>query len=132
MAAKIVTATAISGAIAYETKLEARTHTVIGDEPLEDGGKDMGPRPSEFLCMSLASCTAITLKMYAARKNWDTGAITVKVTRIIEEDHTDMISEIQFEKSLDDATKERMMIVAKKCPIHKILTHPINIETKLA
>ncbi len=131
MSSKTLTATATSGSFPYETKLVSRQHQIIGDEPEDIGGRDTGPRPSELLCMSLASCTAITLSMYAARKGWDTGIITVTVSRTVNETDTDFKTDIHFEKSLDEEIKERMMLVAKKCPVHKILTHPISMETNI-
>jgi Predicted redox protein, regulator of disulfide bond formation len=67
---EIQTATATIGTDLYKTELKARTHLVIADEPLDAGGEDLGPRPGDFVRMALASCTAITLRMYANRKNW--------------------------------------------------------------
>ncbi|MFN0275080.1 MAG: OsmC family protein [Chitinophagales bacterium] len=127
-----VTATATSGEVHYRTLMQARTHLLYTDEPEEDGGKDSAPKPGELLCMSLASCTAITLQMYAGRKQWETGTITVKVTRIMEEKLTRFETDISFGKELPAEMKERLYIIAKKCPVHKILSNPITIETKIA
>lgn len=129
MAGEIVSATAVTGTTRYETKLVARKHYVIADEPEELGGKDVGPRPGEIMCMSLASCTAITLQMYADRKGWDTGEITVTVTRTMNENDTDFEVQLHFEKQLDEATIERLTLISKKCPVHKVLTNPIRINT---
>ena len=63
----------------YETEVEIRNHRLIVDETVEDGGTDSGPRPTELLAASLASCTTITLVMYADRKGWDVGAVEVEV-----------------------------------------------------
>ena len=63
----------------YAHSLTARHHTLIADEPQEDGGTDAGPRPTESLALSLASCTAITLEMYCDRKEWDLGDLEVDV-----------------------------------------------------
>ena len=63
----------------YRTELKARKHVMIADEPEDVGGKDLGPRPGDFYRMSLASCTAITLRMYANRKNFDVKKIQVTV-----------------------------------------------------
>src|SRR6187402_2311015 len=72
--------TATIGLDQYYTKLKAGTHTVHADEPLENGGKDLAPGPGEYLRMALASCTAITLRMYANRKGWDVEKIQVTVS----------------------------------------------------
>lgn len=129
MAGEIVSATAVTGITRYQTKLVTRKHSVIADEPEELGGTDVGPRPGEIMCMSLASCTAITLQMYADRKGWDTGEITVTVTRTMNENDTDFDVQLHFEKQLDEATIERLTLISKKCPVHKVLTNPIRINT---
>ena len=59
--------------------IEIRGHRVIADEPKDSGGEDAGPSPQELLAASLASCTAITMEMYAHRKGWDVGDIVVDV-----------------------------------------------------
>jgi putative redox protein len=132
MAEKIVSATASTADIPYETIITARGHSLIADEEEKDGGRDKGPRPGELMCMSLASCTAITLSMYAGRKGWNTGRITVKVTRIMHESDTDFIVELHTEHKLDDTSRERLLLIAKKCPVHKVLTNPIRIEAKFS
>ena len=63
----------------YAHSLTARHHTLIADEPAAQGGSDTGPEPPELLALSLASCTAITLEMYAERKEWDLGHLEVEV-----------------------------------------------------
>src|SRR5947209_6834743 len=59
--------------------VQVRDHHVVVDEPNGSGGEDMGPDPRELLAVSLASCTAITMEMYAARKGWDIGHVEVDV-----------------------------------------------------
>src|SRR5206468_10572900 len=61
----------------YEHEIEIREHRLIADEPQSSGGGDQGPTPTELLAASLASCTAITIEMYADRKGWDLGAVEV-------------------------------------------------------
>lgn len=131
MAAKIASATAVTGTTRFETKLIARKHSLVADEEEEDGGKDAGPRPGELMCMSLAACSAITMQMYADRKGWDTGEITVRVSRIMNETVTDFNVEIHFEKTLDEASMDRLILISKKCPVHKVLSNPIRINTTI-
>jgi len=131
MSGKITSAVAVSGDRNYETRLTSRQHNLVADEEPEDGGLDTGPRPGELMCMSLASCTAITLRMYAQRKSWDTGMITVTVTRTMHEHETEFNVEIHFEKLLDAEVRDRLLLVSKKCPVHKVLTHPIRIEANI-
>lgn len=128
---EVLSAVAVIGRETYRTELSARTHRIIGDEPEEVGGTDLGPRPGDFVRMALASCTAITLRMYADRKKFDVDRIQVKVSNGPFDGKTTYSTEIEVTGSLADAQRERMVQIAKLCPVHKILTHPIEIETKL-
>jgi putative redox protein len=125
-------AVATIGRDTYKTELKARHHVVIADEPPDVGGTDLGARPGDFLRMSLASCTAITLRMYANRKNFDVDKIIVSVTTEDGEGKTILHSDVQIQGKLDDAQHQRMLQIAKLCPVHKVLTHPIEIITNLS
>ncbi|MCK6617074.1 MAG: OsmC family protein [Cyclobacteriaceae bacterium] len=128
---EIQTATAIIGTDVYKTELTARTHTIIADEPFEVGGKDRGPRPGDFVRMGLASCTAITLRMYANRKNMDVQQIRVSVSNGAFDGKTKYKTEIEITGNVSDEQKQRLMQIAKLCPVHKLLTNPIEINTSL-
>jgi len=123
----ISVATATIGTDLYKTELKARTHTVVGDEPFDVGGKDLGPRPGDFLRMSLASCTAITLRMYANRKNMDIQQIQVTVSNGPTTDKTILQTDIQITGNISEEERARLIQIAKKCPVHKVLTNPIEI-----
>jgi putative redox protein len=125
-------AVATIGQETYKTELVARTHTIVADEPPDVGGKDLGPRPGDFLRMSLASCTAITLRMYANRKNFDVQEIKVTVASIDVEGGTGFETLVEVKGKLDEQQHERMLQIAKLCPVHKVLTNPIKISTSLA
>ena len=116
----------------YKTELKVRNHTLIADEPADVGGKDLGPRPGDFYRMSLASCTAITLRMYANRKKFDVKEIQVMVTTEEGEGKTILHTSIKIKGNLDEAQHTRMLQIAKLCPVHKMLTNPIEIETSLS
>ncbi len=116
----------------YKTELKVRNHTLIADEPADVGGKDLGPRPGDFYRMSLASCTAITLRMYANRKKFDVKEIQVMVTTEEGEGKTTLHTSIKINGNLDEAQHTRMLQIAKLCPVHKMLTNPIEIETSLS
>jgi putative redox protein len=116
----------------YRTELVARTHKLVADEPEEEGGKDLGPRPGDFYRMSLASCTAITLRMYANRKNFDVKKIEVSVSSEAAEGKTILHTNIKISGNLDEAQHNRMLQIAKLCPVHKVLTNPIEIITKMS
>jgi putative redox protein len=124
----ILSAIAVIGTDTYKTELTARTHKLIGDEPVDVGGKDLGPRPGDFLRMSLASCTAITLRMYSNRKNMDVKQIEVTVSNGATTDKTVYQVDVKITGNISDEDRDRLIQIAKKCPVHKILTNPIQVE----
>ncbi len=129
---EIQIATATIGRDLYQTTLQARGHELIADEPVDVGGKDLGPRPGDFVRMALASCTAITLRMYANRKNFDIAQIRVNVSNGAFDQKTTYTTEIEITGSLTEEQRARMLQIAKLCPVHKALTNPIEINTQLS
>jgi putative redox protein len=117
----------------YKTEIKSATHTIISDEPESKGGKDLGFEPKELLASSLAACTSITLQMYANRKGWNLTDVKVEVTfdADLTENKFKIIRNIQLFGDLDNDQKTRLLNIADKCPIHKILTNPIEITTAL-
>lgn len=124
--------TAIIGKDRYRTEITTENKTFSADEPQELGGGDTAPSPPEYLMSALASCTAITLRMYADRKKLDVNKIKVKVVYSKEEYKGVFTAEVSFEGKLDADQEKRFLEIAKMCPVHKILNNPIEIETKLA
>jgi putative redox protein len=127
----IQTAVATIGTDLYKTELVARKHTLVADEPADVGGKDFGPRPGDLIRMGLAACTAITLRMYVNRKNWDVKQIRVQVSNGPFDGKTKYVTEIEVTGNLDDAQRSRLLQIARLCPVHKTLTNPIEIDTTL-
>ncbi len=125
------TITATIGRDKYTTTLESGTHSVVADEPADLGGKDLGPTPGDFLRMSLGSCTAITLRMYADRKKWDVEQLEVTVTSEQATYKTIFKVSISIDGNVDDAQRQRLLEIAKACPVHKVLANPIEVETSL-
>jgi putative redox protein len=128
---EVVSATAVIGREHYRTELRTRTHVITGDEPVDVGGTDLGPRPGDFLRMSLASCTAITLRMYADRKKYDVNKISVTVSNGPMTEKSTYTTAIHIEGNLSGEEKDRLIQIAKRCPVHKILMNPIEIITEL-
>lgn len=128
---KIKWASARIGFEKYKTEIIVDTHKLVADEPVDKGGEDLGPAPGDFLRISLASCTAITLRMYADRKGFDVKKIEVKVHT--EEKNGTMVfhCDIQLTGSLGQDQRKRMLKIANACPVHKVLTNPIEIITQL-
>jgi putative redox protein len=116
----------------YAHSLTARHHTLIADEPKADGGADTGPSPTELLALSLASCTAITIEMYADRKGWDVGALEVEVDYESGSSvpvHYDVI--VKVAADLPSEQLERLREIAGKCPVHRALTGDVGISDRI-
>jgi putative redox protein len=119
----------------YEHELEVREHRLISDEPEDRGGGDAGPTPTELLAASLASCTAITIEMYADRKGWELGAVEVAVDfgTPSSDGSPSFQVEITTPAELGDEQRERILVIAGKCPVHKTLAaQDVKIEDSLA
>ncbi len=115
----------------YEHEIEIREHRLIGDEPERRGGTDKGPTPTELLAASLASCTAITVEMYADRKEWELGEVEVEVdfTESEKEVPAGFDVQIRIPAELDEDQRERVLRIAGKCPVHKALAAD-NVQIK--
>jgi putative redox protein len=123
--------TAVIGQDHYRTELFTSGKTIIADEPEDVGGTNLGPAPGEFLMISLASCTAITLRMYADRKKWSVTKIKVEVAVERLDNKTLLKREIVLEGNLEGDQRQRLLQIANSCPVHKMLTNPIAINTTL-
>lgn len=108
-------------------------NVVISDEPLEKGGKDLGFSPTELLASSLAACTSATLRMYADQKGWDLKEVKLEIdlSRDENENKTVINRKMQLFGNLDEKQRERLLKVANACPVHKILTNSIEINTQV-
>jgi putative redox protein len=113
-----------------EQDVEVRKHRLTADEPKDHGGEDSGPSPQELLAASLASCTAITMEMYARRKGWDAGEITVDVTYEPAQrgSPTRFKMNVGFPKELPEEQRERLMQIGAKCPVHRTLEGEVMFE----
>ncbi len=115
----------------YRTEMISTVHRLIADEPEEVGGKNLGPGPGEFLMMSLASCTAITLRMYADRKRWPVEKIRVEINEEIINKTTVFLRHVYVEGEIDETQRARLLQIANACPVHRTLTNPIEIKTEM-
>ena len=116
----------------YKIEIKSPTgNVVVADEPLDKGGKDLGFSPKELLAAALAACTSATVRMYADRKEWP--LLEVKIDVDLERDDatnkTVIARKIQFIGSLNEDQKKRLLAVANACPVHKILSNPVEITT---
>ncbi|MGD9629674.1 MAG: alpha/beta fold hydrolase [Pyrinomonadaceae bacterium] len=127
----------------FTTQIKVGRHRLTADEPESFGGNDFGPSPYGLVASGLAACTAMTLRMYAERKNWDLREITVHVShaRSHIEDCQNCDSpngkidkftrELELVGELDDDQRRRLLEIADKCPVHKTLESNARIETTL-
>jgi putative redox protein len=106
---------------AHDVELEGG-HDLRVDEPVDRDGTDTGPRPTQLLGASLAGCIAITIEMYANRKGWDVGQVEVDVDVGYEGPVPNSFEVgVKLPAELDDEQRRRLLVIATKCPVHKIL-----------
>jgi len=126
----------VIGRETYASRMTMRGHTVQADEPVDNGGKDLGPTPTELVLSGLAACTVTTLRMYADKKGWDVDRIEVELSIQILKTETGQSSQIksviEISGEVTEDQKLRMLDIARKCPVHKLLTNPIQIDSSLS
>lgn len=125
----LATAKAYISHTQYQTVITSGKHSIISDEPIENDGTDTGMDPIVLLLASLSACTAITLQMYINRKMWIIDEITVDIQLYSVENGTQIKSSIDCKGNLTDEQRKRIKYIADVCPVHKILSGPIHIET---
>ena len=116
----------------FKQRIQIGPHALVGDEPVAVGGTDLGPDPHEFLLAALATCTSMTVKMYADRKGWALRECAVQVDAERQVGTFVMRRVVFLEGDLDDAQRRRLLEIAEKCPVHKTLSGTIRIESTLA
>jgi putative redox protein len=117
----------------FKHDVEVRDHHTIVDEPTDHGGSDEGPSPQELLAASLASCTAVTIEMYAKRKGWDIGEVEVDVDYEPAQkgSPTKFTMAVRLPKELPEEQTERLMQIAAKCPVHRTLEGEVMFDETL-
>jgi len=126
---KVVASTA---QVPYKTIVQAADKQIIVDEPTALGGGNSGFQPTELLAAALASCTSITLRMYANRKEWNIEQIQVEVS-LDRTNPTESVFERKIEilGELDEQQYKRILAIANACPVHKILEGNIRVDTSI-
>ncbi|WP_269226259.1 OsmC family protein [Flavobacterium eburneipallidum] len=118
----------------YLCTITWRKGSFFMDEPTSIGGQDLGPDPYTALLSSLASCTLSTLRMYIDRKGWDIPEINIALNMSQENDAevtTTISRTISFPATVDIEIKNRLLIIAEKCPVSKILKNRVVINTTI-
>jgi putative redox protein len=120
------------GTVNYATAITTGHHKLTADEGPELGGKDAGPSPYDLLTSALAACTAITLRMYADRKQWPVAAVHVDVHYVRDGDKQHIDRVLTIEGRIDDEQKKRMADIAERTPVTLTLKGGLPIKTTLA
>jgi putative redox protein len=117
----------------FRHDIEIRKHEFTVDEEEEHGGDDEAPSPQELLAASLASCTAITMEMYADRKGWDIGDVEVDVNYEPAQrgSPTKFEMVVKLPKELPEDQREKLMTIAAKCPVHRTLEGEVMFDERL-
>jgi putative redox protein len=117
----------------YRHTVQVRDHQFTVDEPLPAGGDDGGPDPQELLAASLASCAAITMEMYAARKGWDIGPVEVDAEYSPAERGcpTKFQLVLRLPENLPEDQVERLRVIAAKCPVHRALDGEVMFQERI-
>jgi putative redox protein len=118
---------------AFRHTIDIRHHHLNSDEPEEEGGEDTAPSPQELLAASLASCTAITMEMYAQRKGWDLGYVEVSCDYTPAERGSPTKFEIVLRLPADapEDRVEKLKVIAAKCPIHRVLDGEVMFNERV-
>jgi putative redox protein len=119
--------------LAHDVEIEGG-HTIRVDEPVDAGGADTGPSPTRLVAAGLAGCTAVTMELYAERKGWDIGPVEVDVD-VEYEDYAPLSFAVtlRLPAELSDEQRERLLLIARKCPVHKVLAHetPVVVSDRV-
>ncbi|GAA0879177.1 bifunctional alpha/beta hydrolase/OsmC family protein [Algoriphagus jejuensis] len=127
----------------YTTEVLTPFHHLIADEPESVGGNNLGPTPYDLLMASLGTCTAMTLKMYADRKGWELEEINVFLNheKVHQQDSVGVENPqggklskftrfLEIKGETTEEIKIKLLEIADKCPVHKTLHEPIQVETR--
>jgi putative redox protein len=117
----------------FKHDVKAGTHTLTVDEPEDSGGEDAGPSPQELLAAALASCTAVTMEMYAQRKGWDVSGMLVDCRYTPAERGCPTRFDIlmKMPAHLDEEQIERLQAIAAKCPVHRTLEGEVAFDERV-
>jgi putative redox protein len=133
----------VRAANAFRNEITAGHHTLVADEPADAGGTDAGPTPYDFLSAALGTCTSMTLHFIAKRDGIPLDGVEINVTndRMYARDCADCLTHsgyihkftvrIKLEGNLTEDQRQKLLAIAKRCPVYKTLTNEIRIDEEL-
>jgi putative redox protein len=123
----------LKGTAGYFMKVNTGAHELAFDEPIEVQGTDLAPKPTESLLAALVACTNMTVQMYARLKEWPLDEVEVTVSGEQEAGTGKLLltRNVKLTGKLDEAQRERLLAIANRCPVHKILNQQNEIVTQL-
>ena len=122
----------ITGERGYAQRITTTAgHVLASDEPERRGGTNTGAAPFDLMLGSLGACTAITMRMYSDRKQWNLGTIEVKLRLVREGDDPALRIErtIVVGETLDEEQRAKLLEIADKTPVTKALAAGVPIQT---
>lgn len=120
-----------SGRGRYANDVTVGRHELVADEPESVGGDDLGPNPYDYLCAALGACTSMTMRMYADRKGWALGRVTVEVDHAKRSGVDVFTRVLHVQGDLDAEQRARLREIADRCPVHRTLEANADIETEM-
>lgn len=127
----MTTVRVVSNDSRYGQDVTIRQFQLSADEPPTLGGDDTGPTPFEWILTGLGSCKAITLKMYAERKGWQLEQVAVDLTYEPHNAEAMITAHLTLTGDLTSEQRERLREISDRCPVHKLLSNPVQIQTQL-
>lgn len=124
----------LDGAEGLTVAMSIDGHPFVIDAAPAEGGAGLGPNPTRTLEGALAACAAMTMRMYARRKGWDVASIEVRVRRAeAQDDHAPHLleKEIRVSGDLDEAKRARLLEIADKCPVHRMVTEGVEVRSRI-
>ena len=124
----------LDGAEGLTVAMSIDGHPFVIDAAPAEGGAGLGPNPTRTLEGALAACAAMTMRMYARRKGWDVASIEVRVRRAeAQDDHAPHLleKEIRVTGDLDEAKRARLLEIADKCPVHRMVTEGVEVRSRI-
>jgi putative redox protein len=131
MLTTILATATVHGESGYAQKITTPGHTLTSDEPVKRGGTGTGPAPFDLLLASLGACTAITLRMYADRKQWTLGAINIQLRLVKVADDQHIERTISLGSTLDAEQRSKLLEIADKTPVTRALAPGVRVQTTL-